>query len=150
MRIALDFADSVSLTDVGRVFLERGGESTEFKLESTSPLGKGTRRIILAGISDATQADAWKGASVMLAESDMPPVEPGQFYYEHLIGCRVVTDAGAPIGEVAETFSNGANDIIVVRDGAREVMIPVIADIVKEIDIEGKLITITPIPGLLD
>lgn len=47
-------------------------------------------------------------------------------------------------------FSNGAQDIWVVRDGEREVLVPVIEDVVKAMDLPGRRVTIDPIPGLLD
>ena len=57
---------------------------------------------------------------------------------------------GSRLGAIEEIFSNGANDVWVVRDGEREFLIPVIEDVVKSIDFAARRVTIEPIPGLLD
>ena len=51
---------------------------------------------------------------------------------------------------VAETFATGLNDVWVVRGTGREYLIPVIADVVREIDRDARRIVIEPMPGLLD
>lgn len=58
-------------------------------------------------------------------------------------------DGDRPIGRVTEIFETGANDVWVVK-GDKEHLIPYIADVVKEVDIEGRRIVITPLEGLLN
>ncbi|MGH7906634.1 MAG: ribosome maturation factor RimM, partial [Candidatus Binataceae bacterium] len=72
------------------------------------------------------------------------------FYYFQAIGCDVITTGGQALGQIEEIFSNGANDIMVVRDGKSELLIPVIADVIRAIELEQRRIIIEPIPGLLD
>lgn len=71
-----------------------------------------------------------------------------EFYYSDIIGCTVF-DGDRPIGRVTEIFETGANDVWVVK-GDKEHLIPYIADVVKEVDIEGRRIVITPLEGLLN
>ena len=150
LRLRLDNPASDSVERVERIFLEHGGEPREFKLTGVTRLNPTTLRINLAGISDATAADELKGAIVMLADEDVPPPAPGEFYYYEAIGCEVYLVDGAIIGKIEEVFSNGAQDIWVVRHGDREILIPVIADVVKAMDFDARRVTIDPIPGLLD
>ena len=86
----------------------------------------------------------------MLAAEDVPPAEPGEFYYYEAIGCEVFLTDGTRLGAIEEVFSNCAHDIWVVRDGKREVLVPVIEDVVKAMDFAARRVTIEPIPGLLD
>ena len=44
----------------------------------------------------------------------------------------------------------GSNDVLVVRDGTREHLIPVIADVIRTIDFDAGRVVITPIAGLLE
>jgi 16S rRNA processing protein RimM len=104
----------------------------------------------LEGVADVDTAESLKGAVVMLAAEDVPPAKPGEFYYYEAIGCEVFLVDGSRLGMIEEVFSNGAQDILVVRDGEREVLVPVIEDVVKAMDLSGRRVTIDPIPGLLD
>ncbi len=133
-----------------RVWLERDGGAREYRLIGAARLGAGTLRIVLDGIGDAAAADSLKGAAVAVAVADLPAAGPREFYYFQTVGCDVFTSAGERIGTVAEVFSNGAHEIFTVRDGKREVLLPVIDDIVRDIDIAARRITIEPVPGLLD
>ncbi|MBU5908878.1 PRC-barrel domain-containing protein, partial [Vibrio cholerae O1] len=53
------------------------------------------------------------------------------------------------IGRVINIFETGANDVWVIK-GSKEYLIPCIADVVKEVDVDNKKIIITPMEGLLD
>jgi 16S rRNA processing protein RimM len=86
----------------------------------------------------------------MLANEDLPPAKPGEFYYYEAIGCSVFLLDGRSIGKIEEVFSNGAHDVWVVRDGEREVLVPVIENVVKAMDLAARRVTIEPVPGLLD
>jgi 16S rRNA processing protein RimM len=150
LRFRPDNPDSDTLEQVRRVFLEREGESREFHLTAITPLNAATRRILLKGVADVDAAESLKGAVVMLAPEDVPAAKPGEFYYYEAIGCEVFLTDGSRLGAIEEIFSNGAQDIWVVRDGEREVLVPVIEDIVKAMDFAARRVTIEPIPGLLD
>ncbi len=150
LRFRPDYPESDILSKVTRIWLERDGTAREFRLTGVTRLAAGSLRITVEGIVDANAADALKGATLAVAVADLPAAGPREFYYFQALGCDVITPAGERIGTVAEIFSNGAQDILVVRDGAREVLVPVIEDIVRAIDVAGRRITIEPVPGLLD
>src|SRR5437867_3186311 len=81
---------------------------------------------------------------------DLPPPAEDEFYYHEVVGFRVETTGGEPLGAVAETFTTGLNDVWVVRGSGREHLIPVIADVVRALDRATRRIVIEPLPGLLD
>lgn len=150
LRVKLDNPDSVLLQRVQRLMLAQGGESVEYPVASVQPAGQGTFKLTLDGIDGAAQAAALRGAIVMVAAATLPPAAPGEFYYFQAIGCEIVTTAGLPVGIIEEVFSNGANDVWVVRDRSAEYLVPVIEDIVKAIDWNARRVIIEAVPGLLD
>jgi 16S rRNA processing protein RimM len=150
LRFRPDNPDSDTLEQVKRVFLERDGASREFRLAAMGPLNATTRRMTLEGIADINAAESLKGAVVMVATEDVPAAKPGEFYYYEAIGCEVFLTDGSRLGAIEEIFSNGAHDVWVVRDAEREVLVPVIEDVVKMMDLPARRVTIDPIPGLLD
>jgi 16S rRNA processing protein RimM len=150
LRFRPDNPDSDTLEQVQRVFLESAGTSREYRLTAMTPLNPTTRRITLEGVADIDAAESLSGAVVMIAAEDVPAAKPGQFYYYEAIGCEVFLTDGSRLGAIEEIFSNGAHDIWVVRDGEREVLVPVIEDVVKSMDLAGRRVTIEAVPGLLD
>ncbi len=150
LRFRPDNPDSDTLEQVKRVFLERDGASREFRVTAMAPLNATTRRVTLEGIADINAAESLKGAVVMVATEDVPAAKPGEFYYYEAIGCEVFLTDGSRLGAIEEIFSNGAHDVWVVRDAEREVLVPVIEDVVKTIDLPARRVTIEPVPGLLD
>ena len=81
--------------------------------------------------------------------NDIEYLKENEFYYSDIIGCTVFDDEQQPIGRITSIFETGANDVWVVK-GDKEYLIPYIADVVKEVDVENKTVIITPMEGLLD
>jgi 16S rRNA processing protein RimM len=150
IRLRLDNPDSVLLRSVKQLTLVRGRQTDEYHMTAAQSVGQGTFKITLNGVTNAEDADALRGAIAMVATAALPSTTPREFYYFETIGCRVVTTAGVPIGMVEEVFSTGANDVWVVRDCSVEHLVPVIEEIVKEIDLPGRRIIINVVPGLLE
>ena len=44
----------------------------------------------------------------------------------------------------------GSNDVYVVKDGKREYMIPALADVVLDVNLDERIMTVSPPEGLLD
>ena len=104
----------------------------------------------LDGVTDLTAAEALVGCTVAVPRAALPPAGQDAVYHADLLGCAVVTTDGAALGTVHQMLSTGSNDICVVRDGTREVLVPMVADVIAEIDIAGRRIVINLLPGLLD
>ena len=150
LRFRPDNPESNTVEQIAHVFLENAGHSREFRITSVTRLNPTTQRITLEGVADPNVAEALKGAVVMVAAENMPAPKSGEFYYYEAIGCEVFLTDGSRLGAIEEIFSNGAHDIWVVRDGEREVLVPVIEDVVKSMDLAGRRVTIEAVPGLLD
>jgi 16S rRNA processing protein RimM len=91
----------------------------------------------LSGIDSRNAAEEMRGALLEVPESDLTPLPEGQYYRFQVIGLEVRTPEGGSLGRVAEILSTGSNDVYVVRGGPRELLIPAIEDVVKEVDLEG-------------
>ena len=104
----------------------------------------------LAGYDTVEAASALVGRLVALPEAEALPLPPGQFYPWQLEGCRVVTDDGREVGRVTRIEQSAAQDLWVVSDGARERLIPAVAEIVLEVDVAGGRVVIRPPDGLLE
>src|SRR5690625_337730 len=92
-----------------------------------------------------------KGLNLKIEESQLTELEENEYYYHEIIGCEVYTVNDEKIGFVKEILSPGANDVWVVKQPqGKDVLIPFIEEIVKEIHIKTQKIIIEPMEGLLD
>ena len=98
---------------------------------------------LLPGVEDREGADAMRGKEIWVPRSALPPPSPDEFYWADLEGMRVRNVEGVDFGTVAFVFSTGANDVLVVRDDARERMVPFVRpDYVVAIDMDAGTILV--------
>lgn len=143
--------ETAVFSQVTHVVLQRDGRSERRRLLSVRP----HKRVLLAqfeGVDSANAAEELVGSTVSVARRELPALAPDQVYYVELVGCAVRTEDGTSLGTVARVFPTGSNDVCEVRDGAREYLIPLIADVVVRLDVTSpeRVLIIRPIPGLLD
>jgi len=101
-------------------------------------------------INTRNQAEELKGCRVLLEDDQIRPLEPGEFFQHQIIGCTIEDLHGTPLGKVTEILETGANHVYTVQGKEKEFLIPAIPAIIKNVDIEQKIIQIDPMSGLLD
>jgi 16S rRNA processing protein RimM len=141
--------DSTALGPGCTVVLRRGAQQQERRVRTLRP-HKHFLLVAFEGCESMDAAEALIGWEVCVPETDLPPAGPDEIYHYQLVGMTVRTIEGAEIGTVAEVLSLASNDVCVVRANEREHLIPLIADVVKQIDREQRQLIIDPVPGLLD
>ena len=107
--------------------------------------------IVFEGYRNATAADALRGALIEIAEEELPALPEGEFYVHDLVGLAVVDADGDAIGQLAEVLRTGANDVYLVRrEGARDLLIPAIPEVILNVDPAAGRMRIELLPGLLE
>jgi 16S rRNA processing protein RimM len=105
----------------------------------------------LAEVTTREEAEALRGAEVFIREAEAAPLDAEEYYLHQLYGLQVLTDEGAALGQVRDVLETGANEVLVVaRRGQSDALIPMIRDVVQQIDLPGGKIVVRIIPGLLD
>jgi len=98
---------------------------------------------LLPQVEDRDAAQAWIDAEIWVQRSALPKAKRGEYYWADLEGLDVVNLDGVAFGKVSHLFSTGANDVIVVRDGGRERLIPfVLKQFVTEVNLDSARITV--------
>jgi 16S rRNA processing protein RimM len=110
---------------------------------------KGAILAHLEGIQTREEAEQLRGNMVLVDRAELPPLAEDEYYWHEILGMRVVTEEGEEVGEVAEIFPTGSNDVYVVREGAKEFLIPATKEVIIAIDRETRTIVIRPMEGLL-
>ena len=107
--------------------------------------------IVFEGYEDRTAADALRDTLIEIAEDELPALPEGEYYVHDLVGLAVLDADGEPIGELAEVLRTGANDVYLVRrEGARDLLIPAIPEVIVDVDLPAGRMRIDPLPGLLE
>jgi 16S rRNA processing protein RimM len=101
-------------------------------------------------LRDRTDAEDARGASLVALREHLPVLEPGEWYLADLVGCEVVTEDGERLGSLEEVLHLPANDVYVVRGGKRELLVPATDEVVRNVDLKSKRMTIRLLPGLAD
>lgn len=103
------------------------------------------------GYPNINDVEPLRDGILKIDESQLLDLDEGEFYFHEIIGCTVYTDQGEEVGTIREILTPGANDVWVVKgQRGKEVLIPYIEQIVKEVDIKEQKVIITPMEGLLD
>jgi 16S rRNA processing protein RimM len=120
----------------------------DYEIERSFP-GQRFLRVKLAGVDTREGAQSLRGSYLQVPEAQLEPLPTGQYYRFQLIGLAVRSLDGDDLGVVADVISARENDVYVVNGRHGEVLLPATEDVVRDIDLAKRVMTIEIIPGLL-
>jgi 16S rRNA processing protein RimM len=106
--------------------------------------------VAFEGFASIDDAEQLAGAELRVPDEALTKLPPGMFYHHDLIGCVVTTAAGQTVGTVAKVDGSGERTSLIVEGGRGEVMVPLVDEICRQIDVANRRIVIEPPAGLLD
>lgn len=134
----------LSLTD----FPDRFAPGAELSLDGIGRKVEWSRQqptglvVKLAGVDSRTTAQALRGRYLEVPDETLRPLPPGRWYHHQLVGLAVRSQAGRDLGTLAEVAERPANDVWVARKDEQEVLIPVLPDVVLDVDLGAGAVTI--------
>lgn len=97
----------------------------------------------LASITDRDKAASLGGYEIVIDSALLPEPEEGEYYWRDLIGLNVETEQGVALGVVEYLLETGANDVLVVKEGDKERLIPFLqGQFVKSINLESGMMIV--------
>ncbi len=103
----------------------------------------------LRNILTRDEAEAWKGANILVPRRDIP-VEEGEIFFADIIGCRVFLPDGTKVGTIKDV-KRYPQEIWEIEDkGGNEILFPAREEFVQRLDVENGEIVIIPPSGLLE
>ena len=125
---------SRAFDEVRRLWIVREGQRQLYVVTSMRPVAD-AYIAHLDGVNDRDAAAALSLAEVLIARAALPPLEPGEYYVEDVVGCAVEGEEGNALGVVRGTLWNGAHDVATVEDDdGVERMIPLVPEFVLSVD----------------
>jgi 16S rRNA processing protein RimM len=101
------------------------------------------------GVEDRAQAEALQQALLVVPESSSPELPDGSWWDHRIVGCVLETDTGRVLGTVRDVIHTGANDVwSAVDDDGVETLVPVLEDVIADVDLDAKRIIVYEIRGL--
>ncbi len=96
----------------------------------------------LQGIADRTAAEKCKGLLIAVPRTALPEQQEGEYYWSDLIGLSVENLEGVQFGIVDSLLETGANDVLVIKGGSGETLIPFIASVIRQVSLKDKTIRV--------
>jgi 16S rRNA processing protein RimM len=107
----------------------------------------------IRGVDSINDAEALRGFAVAIPAAERAPLEPGSIYVSDLIGCRVIdlNRDTSEVGTIAEVDRDSSStELLVVRRGNEELLIPFVAEYVVRVDLENRRLEMRLPEGLLE
>jgi 16S rRNA processing protein RimM len=122
---------------------------TEFKVEYFR-INSNNAVLKFVGFNSRDAVENFRDCALFIHQDQLPPTDDGEYRIRDMIGMEVISDEGEELGFLTDVIELAPNDVYQVRSGSRELLIPAIAEVVLDIDLEHRRITVHLMDGLRD
>ena len=141
--------DITRFEDLETVYIQKGKELVEFTIQEVK-YSKNMVLLKLEGIDNIEEAEKYKNFYLKINREDAVELEEDSYFIVDIIGCEVYTENQELLGKVIDVFSTGSNDVYTVKNSeGKEILLPAIEDVIKDVDITNKKIIIHLMEGLI-
>ena len=143
------FTDDITkFNKLKTIYIEIEKKLKSFEIEKVY-FNKNMVFLKLKGIDTVEQAETFRNYYIKIERTD-EKLEEDSYYVVDIEGCKVYTDGQEFLGEVVEVFSTGSNDVYVVKsEDVKQILLPAIKDVIKQVDINNKKIIVHLLEGLV-
>ena len=144
------FTDNIKRFDkLKKVYIGSNKEKKEIEIEEVK-YHKNMVLIKFKGINNPDEANLLRNRYLYVDRDDEEPLEEGTYYIVDMLGLDVYTDENELLGTLDDIYNTGSNDIYVVKNElGKQILLPAIKDVIKEVNLEEKKIIVHLIPGLI-
>lgn len=144
------FTDNIErFNNLEKIYIKNKSGQTEYKIQEIK-YHKNMVLIKFEGIENPEQADLLRNSYLIVDRETEEPLEPGRYYIVDMIGLDVFTDDNEYLGKLEDIYNTGSSDIYVVKNElGKQVLLPAIEDVIKNIDMDSKKVIVHLIPGLV-
>ncbi len=95
------------------------------------------------GVEDRNETERMRNLPVEVLASELPERKDGTYYYFQLLGLRVITEDGEPVGTLSEIIETKANNVYSVRNSeGKDILIPAIPPCILKVNLEDGTMTV--------
>ena len=144
------FTDDISQFEkLKSILLVKDGKLSEVEIEETK-YSKNQVLLKLKGIDIVEEAEKYRGCYLKIARSNSKKLPKDTYFIADLLGLTVYTDENILLGKIEDIYNSGANDIYVIKsEDGKQILLPGIGEVIKQIDLEQEKIIVHLIKGLV-
>lgn len=124
-------------------------ETLQYKIESVR-FHRGQAVLKLRTVESRDAAERLKEQFVFIEDENVLIPPQGTYFIHEIVGMEVSTEEGIRVGRVDEVWQMPANDVWVLRENGKEILLPAINDVIQSVDVHRRVIVIRPMEGLLE
>ena len=144
------FTDDIKRFDkLKNICVEKNHTKKEYEIEEVK-YHKDMVLIKFKNVDTVEQAEMLRNSYLTISRDSVEELEEGRYYIVDMLGLEVYTDEQIQLGILEDIFNTGSNDIYVVKtQEGKQILLPAIQDVIKQIDMENKKMIVHLLPGLI-
>lgn len=140
--------DPARFKQLKKIMVSDGKTTENLHINSVRIDPKGLVFLTIEGMNTREEAEKYRGYTVKVDMKEVPPLKDRWYYFE--LEGMLVYENDVLLGTLTKVLSTGANDVYFVQDNDREILIPALKTVVKNVDVPGKRMDVILPSGLLD
>ena len=144
------FVDDISRFDnLKKVFVRSNKNIKELEVEEVK-YHKNMVLLKFKGIDRVEDAENFRNSYLEVDRENAVELQEGEYFIVDLLGLNVLTESNELLGKLEDIFNTGSNDIYVVKsEEGKQLLLPAISEVIKEINIKENKIVVHLIEGLI-
>lgn len=141
-----DFIDK-RLKMGNKLLLVKDNDSIEVSIKS-SRLHKELYIVSFENYHSLNDVEKLKGYSLKVSKDNLFELEEDEYYHFELVGLDVITFDNVNLGKIKRIWDIGANDVFIIDNKGKEILIPYTSNIVDKVDLANNCIKLFEVDGL--
>jgi len=135
---------------LAKVYVENNGRIDEYKISGVKYYKKFVL-LKLDGVDNLTDAEAFKELFLLIDRADAVKLPKDSYFICDIVGLKVYDEELGFLGTIEEVISTGSNDVYIIkREQGKDILIPALKSVVKEVSIDSGTMKVILPKGLLD
>lgn len=148
--VYLDVDDPAQYQGLDMFFVKINEDYIPFFIQELKFRNNSTVVASLEDIDEPDEAALYVNCEIYLPAEVLPPLSGNQFYYHEVKGFTIIDVNRGEIGVIDGVMEMTQQDLFRVIYGSKEILIPVVDDIIREVDRKNKTIKVETPEGLID
>lgn len=145
-----DVDDIYEYQNLKSVFIKINNDFVPFLIDKTSIKGSTKIALNLQDITDSEEIKKLLKSELYLPLNTLPKLKGNKFYFHEIKNFKVIDENHGDIGFVEKVIDYPHQAIMQVNFKNKEILIPLIDNIIKKLDRENKTLNISAPDGLIE